>query len=238
MHITTLQWVKSALYSSPDMKTRTAYRILMYANARYLRDSYGESFYRRFRNKADTKLNDLLPRIPDLDSSVAALSYGFITAYVPFFYSFGQFDETREKAGELIWVMNENLVQRFPSVMRNLMGRVARSEMFVRSLRAAQAKGDAGLLHPMDWRVVVEELSAGSYCYTWTQCGALQALRAIGEDGVFPYACRIDYLMANQMGLEFTRTKTLADGDDCCNNCITGRGFTEWAPEKGFEFRK
>lgn len=52
------------------------------------------------------------------------------------------------------------------------------------------------------------------------------------------YACRIDYLMANQMGLAFTRTITLADGDDCCNNYIAGPGFTEWAPEKGFEFRK
>jgi hypothetical protein len=55
---------------------------------------------------------------------------------------------------------------------------------------------------------------------------------------VFPYACRIDYLMANLMGLQFVRTKTLADGDDCCDNYIAGPGFTEWAPEKGFEHRK
>jgi hypothetical protein len=40
------------------------------------------------------------------------------------------------------------------------------------------------------------------------------------------------------MGLQFVRTKTLADGDDCCNNHIAGPGFTEWAPEKGFEVRK
>ena len=108
----------------------------------------------------------------------------------------------------------------------------------LKSLRAAQLKGEQGLLHPRDWRVVIEEPAEGGHRTTWTQCGALQALRAIGEDGVFPYACRIDYLMANLMGLRFVRTKTLADGDDCCNNYIAGPGFTEWAPEKGFEHRK
>jgi hypothetical protein len=44
--------------------------------------------------------------------------------------------------------------------------------------------------------------------------------------------------MANLMGIKFERNKTLADGDDCCNNHVLGSGFTEWSPEKGFELRK
>ncbi len=65
-----------------------------------------------------------------------------------------------------------------------------------------------------DWRIVVEEPIEGGFRSTWTQ------------------------LMANLMGLQFTRAKTLADGDDYCNNYIGGPGFTEWAPEKGFLSRK
>jgi hypothetical protein len=220
------------------MKTRTAYRVLMFANATYLRQTYGEAFYRAFRSIADDKLRELIPRIPDLGDSVASMSYAFITAYVPFVHAFKQFDETRDRAGELLWVMNENLLQRFPSAIRTLLGRMATSKTMLKSLRAAQLKGEQGLLHPLDWRVVIEEPAEGGHRTTWTQCGALQALRAIGEDDVFPYACRIDYLMANLIGLRFVRTKTLADGDDCCNNYIAGPGFTEWAPEKGFELRK
>lgn len=220
------------------MKTRTACRVLMFANSRYLKDTYGEAYYQRFREIADAKLRELIPRIPDLHGSVAAMSYGFITACVPFFYAFQQFEETQKTAGELLWVIHENLLQRFPSVVSSLLGRMATSKMFVKSLRAAQQRGERGLLHPMDWRITVEEAAEGGYRSTWTQCGALQALKSIGEDGVFPYVCRIDYLMANRMGLEFSRTKTLAEGDDCCNNYIAGAGFTEWAPEKGFEFRK
>ena len=74
---------------------------------------------------------------------------------------------------------------------------MATSKEAVKSLRAAQARGEAGLLNPMDWRVEIDEPAEGGYRSTMTQCGALQALRAIGEDGVFPCACRIDYLVAS-----------------------------------------
>lgn len=102
--------------------------------------------------------------------------------------------------------MNENLLQRFPTAIRTLLGRMATSKTMLKSLRAAQLRGERGLLHPMDWSVEIEEPAEGGHRTTWTQCGALQALRA--------------------------------SGDDCCNNYIAGPGFTEWAPEKGFEHRK
>jgi hypothetical protein len=212
------------------MKTRTAYRILRFANAGHLRQTYGADFYVRFKQVAEDKLRELLPKLPDLGDSVASTSYAFITAYVPFFHAFRQFDQTREQAGELLWVMNENMLRRIPSTIRALLGRISTSKAMVRSLRAAQRRGEQGLTHPMDWCMKISEPAEGGYCTTWTRCGALQVLRSIGEDGVFPYACRIDYLMANLMGLRFTRTKTLADGDDCCNNYIAGPGVTEWAP--------
>jgi hypothetical protein len=69
------------------MKTRTAYRVMMLANAAYLRQAYGEAFYIGFRATADDKLQELIPRIPDLGDSVASMSYAFITAYVPFFHA-------------------------------------------------------------------------------------------------------------------------------------------------------
>jgi hypothetical protein len=177
-----------------EMKTRTAYWVMIFANAAYLRQNHGEAFCRTFRSAADDKLRELIPRIPDRGDSVASMSYEFITAFVPLFHAFKQFDESRDLAGELLWVMNESLLQRFPSAIRRLLGRIATSKTVLRALRTAQLKGEKGLLHPLDWRVMIEEPAEGGCRTTWTQCGALQALRAIGEDGVFPYACRIDYL--------------------------------------------
>jgi hypothetical protein len=84
------------------VKTRTAYRVMMFANAAYLRQTYGEAFYRSFRAAADDKLMELIPRIRDLGDSVASMSYAFITAYVPFHHAFKRFNETRDRAGELL----------------------------------------------------------------------------------------------------------------------------------------
>jgi hypothetical protein len=56
------------------MKTRTAYRVLMFANSTYLQRTHGEEFYRSFRMAADRKLLELIPRIPDLGDSVASTS--------------------------------------------------------------------------------------------------------------------------------------------------------------------
>lgn len=62
------------------MKTRTAYRILIFANSRYLKQTFGEAFYQHFRDMADAKLRELFPSVPDLSNSVNSMSYGFVTA--------------------------------------------------------------------------------------------------------------------------------------------------------------
>jgi hypothetical protein len=94
------------------MKMRTAYRVMMFANAAYLRQTCGEAFDRSFRAAADDRLQALIPRFPDLGDSVASMRYAFIMADVPFFHAFKPFDETRGRAGELLWCMNENLLKR------------------------------------------------------------------------------------------------------------------------------
>jgi hypothetical protein len=40
------------------------------------------------------------------------------------------------------------------------------------------------------------------------------------------------------MGNRFVRSKTLGDGDSCCNCHYDLVGECEWAPEKGFAERK
>jgi hypothetical protein len=218
------------------MKISTAYRLLMFANKRYIARTYGTDFYRRFRSAADGKLAELAPRVPDIGKSVFAMNYAFIVAYVPFVHAFEQFDETRATAGELVWTINENLFDMIPAPLWKMMGKRAFGGRMAKRFKEAQDRGDRGLLHPRDWRLKV--LPGVGLRYDVTRCGALEVLRELGEGGVFPYACRLDHLMANRAGYLFERTRTLADGDACCNMSLTGLGFTEWSPEKGFELRR
>jgi hypothetical protein len=117
------------------MKISTAYRLLMFANKRYIARTYGTDFYRRFRLVADGKLAELAPRVPDIGKSVFAMNYAFIVAYVPFVHAFEQFDETRSTAGELIWTINENLFDMVPAPLWKMMGKRA----FGRGRQAASA---------------------------------------------------------------------------------------------------
>jgi hypothetical protein len=59
-----------------------------------------------------------------------------------------------------------------------------------------------------------------------------------GTDGLLPGICRMDYLFAHLMGNGFERTKTLGDGEDCCNCRYHIEGSCDWSPERGFVDRK
>jgi hypothetical protein len=220
------------------MKTRIAYILLMRANSSYIKKNYGLKFYQEFKLIANEKLEQLIQEIPDIGNSMFSINYAFVTAYVPFFYAFRQFEETKDKAGELLWLINENLLRIIPVFIWRIAGKIAVSTRNIKVLQKIQKQGELGLMHPMDWRLEIVEHSDQTYSCNMKECGALKVLKELGEDSIFPYTCRIDYLMANLMRIKFERNKTLADGDDCCNNHILGSGFTEWSPEKGFELRK
>ena len=38
-----------------------------------------------------------------------------------------------------------------------------------------------------------------------------------GVEGMLPGICSVDYMVSYYMGNGFSRTKTLGDGDECCN---------------------
>lgn len=220
------------------MKPTIAYKLLILANKKYIKRIYGVDYYKKFKLIANEKIKELKPKIPDIGKSIYSLNYAFIIAYVPFYHAFNQFNETKDKAGELIYLINENLIKKIPTFILLKMGKINTSEKWIKKLKEEQKKGELGLLHPMDWKIEVLENDDGTYYCNMKECGALKVLKELEEDNIFPYPCRIDYLMAHLTGNKFERTKTLGDGNECCNNYMMGLGNTEWSPEKGFNQRK
>jgi uncharacterized ParB-like nuclease family protein len=219
------------------MKTTTAYRLLYWGSKKRFIEHYGKAFYARFRRASDQELRALLPRLPTIKNSYFDMNYKMIAAYVAVYNTALKFDETRNRADDILWMMNEELMAKIPKPMVTSMKKSCLGKK-KRELAELQKKGEAGLLDPLDWRVTVAECPDGSYYYNITECGAFKALKAIGEDKVFPCICRLDYLTAHIAGIRFERNKTIADGDDCCDNHIMGIGHTRWSPEQGFENRR
>lgn len=67
--------------------------------------------------------------------------------------------------------------------------------------------------------------------YKFTKCPIFELAKAISQTkwGYF-FFCKGDYFVANEFNpnIELTRTKTLMQGDDCCNHCYT---YNDDSPE-------
>lgn len=53
--------------------------------------------------------------------------------------------------------------------------------------------------------------------YDYYECGVCKLCREEACPELARYMCRLDYLMADMMGMTLTRTKTLAEGGDYCD---------------------
>ncbi|MEN6350201.1 MAG: L-2-amino-thiazoline-4-carboxylic acid hydrolase [Syntrophomonas sp.] len=99
-------------------------------------------------------------------------------------------------------------------------------------------KTRANALHPYDWKIAYREINENTFEIDITECAMLKLAKDFDVLGMYPAICRMDYLFSHYMGNGFERTKTLGDGDECCNCRYHIVGNCEWSPEKGFESRR
>ena len=93
-------------------------------------------------------------------------------------------------------------------------------------------------MHPYDWQIQYRDVDTNCFEIDILACGIKKLAADFHAEGMLPGICRMDYLYASIMKNGFERTKTLGDGDDCCNCRYFLKGDCEWAPEKGFVTRK
>lgn len=61
------------------------------------------------------------------------------------------------------------------------------------------------------------EMDDNSFEIDITECTYQKLGKEYYVEDLLPGICRVDYLMTNLIGNSFERTKTLGDGDMCCN---------------------
>jgi hypothetical protein len=82
--------------------------------------------------------------------------------------------------------------------------------------------------YPADWvfEIVPGDGQSFDYGKDVTECGIVKYLDAQGADELAPYLCEWDYIMAETLGIQLRRTKTLAWGCDRCDFRMTRDGTT------------
>ncbi|MDD3212108.1 MAG: L-2-amino-thiazoline-4-carboxylic acid hydrolase [Eubacteriales bacterium] len=143
----------------------------------------------------------------------------------------------RGEADAIIWLLNERMATLIPQPFLHVVGRAYFSG-FRKKASAHVARQRRGELHPWDWTIRCREIDPNAFEIDITRCAMQQFAHAHGAEAMLPGICRMDYLFSWLMGNGFQRTKTLGDGDDCCNCHYQLEGSCEWAPEKGFTDRK
>ena len=216
---------------------RQIHQIALRRSKRYYIEQYSEEFFKAFAEKSTAVFREIAPKVPDIGKSIFSLNYRFAPAYIAWYKALIELGNTREEADRNIWAMNERLLCMLPRFMLKLTGK-----MYLNSFRkkavSHEKRQKAGLLHPYDWRITFRHIDSNTFEIDITECGYLKLAQDYHIRELLPGICRIDYLLSHIMGNGFERTKTLGDGNDCCNCRYHIVGECEWAPEKGFDTRK
>ena len=213
------------------------YRIAMYRSKKFLIERYSVEWFQKFSDESGRKMKEILPKVPNIGKSIFVLNYKFAPAYIAWYLTLEKMGISKEEITEIIWAINEKMMHIIPTFFLHRVGKT-----YFNSFRKKAAvhvkKQETTGVHPYDWQIQYRDVNDNCFEIDILACGIKKLAEDFHAEGMLPGICRMDYLFANMMQNGFERTKTLGDGDECCNCRYFLNGDCEWAPEKGFIDRK
>lgn len=213
------------------------YSITMKKSKSYLIGKYSKEWYDSFCALSLQIFHEILPRVPDIGDSIFSFNYKFAPAYIAWYKAFSELEIRQEETIQNIWIMNEKMIKIIPGFLLHIVGKSYFSSFRKKTVKHLHRQNTTGI-HPYDWQIDYREIDDNCFEIDIKTCGIKKLAEEFEVNGLLPGICRMDYLFANLMNNGFERTKTLGDGDDCCNCRYFLKGSCEWAPEKSFEYRK
>jgi hypothetical protein len=199
---------------------------------------HGQPFYRDFKARAKREYRAILPQVPNIGGSIFKFNYAFTPAYISWYRVFRAMGLDKACAIEWIWKINENMIRLIPSWVLKRYGAKVYLGGFRKKAPGHAMKSAQNDLPEYDYRLRFREIDGNTFEIDIYECGMKKLCEKLDALDLFPGICRIDYLVSHYLGCGFYRTKTLGDGDDCCNCRYEISGTCAWEPEKGFVDRK
>jgi hypothetical protein len=218
-------------------KSKLIYDVGMMLSKKEIMKRHGKDFYTDFRRLALPVANDVIAKMPDIGNTMFAVNFLFAPTYISWYKASKALGLSPEETQKMLWLVNERMLALIPKRLARLYLKPAIHSSKKKALEHVRLQQEKRL-HPYDWKIKYTEVDDTSYETEIYECGFIKLAKDFDVPGIVPAICRVDYLMSNLMGIGFVRTKTLGDGDACCNGRYFLGGSTEWAPEKGFIDRK
>lgn len=198
---------------------------------------YGKDFYEKFRVQSKHLVINIIEKTPNIGRTLYSFNYAFAPAYIAWYKTARALGVSKEQTDHLLWDINESFFRIVPTICTSLyMSHYLNN--FRRKAPIHEKLSNSNQTHPYDFKIKFQSIDKNTFEIDIYECGMMKLAKDFDALEMFPSICRVDYLLSNIMGAGFERTKTLGDGNDCCNCRYIKGGYCPWSPEKGFEERK
>ena len=192
------------------------YRLTMCRSKGYIQKQYGKSFWKSFREHSDAVFRQVAAELPDIGDSIFSFNYAYAPSYVAWYRSMRQLGLDAGQADDLMWKMNEKMLLSVPKPFLHMAGKSYLNSFRKKAKQHLQRQGKPGFSE-YDWLIDYRDIDANSFEIDIRRCGFITVAKKYGVEGMLPGICSVDYMVSHYMGNGFSRTKTLGDGDKCCN---------------------
>lgn len=192
------------------------YRLTMCRGKGYIQKQYGKSFWKSFREHSDAVFRQVAAELPDIGDSIFSFNYAYAPSYVAWYRSMRQLGLDAGQADDLMWKMNEKMLLSVPKPFLHMAGKSYLNSFRKKAKQHLQRQGKPGFSE-YDWLIDYRDIDANSFEIDIRRCGFITVAKKYGVEGMLPGICSVDYMVSHYMGNGFSRTKTLGDGDECCN---------------------
>lgn len=192
------------------------YRLTMCRSKGYIQKQYGKSFWKSFREHSDAVFRQVAAELPDIGDSIFSFNYAHAPSYVAWYRSMRQLGLDAGQADDLMWKMNEKMLLSVPKPFLHMAGKSYLNSFRKKAKQHLQRQGKPGFSE-YDWLIDYRDIDANSFEIDIRRCGFITVAKKYGVEGMLPGICSVDYMVSYYMGNGFSRTKTLGDGDECCN---------------------
>ncbi len=206
------------------------YRIGMLRSKKRLIAKYGRDFYKRFSSLSSRHLSQVIPKTPSIGNTIFSFNYAFTPAYIAWYKAAREIGLGDGELDKLLWLMNERIIAALPKCLAKLFMKI-----YLKNFRKRAPEHEMlckqGKVHDYDYILRFRDISETTFEIDIRRCGMMTLAKDFEAEGIFPAVCRVDYMMSAYMGAGFERTKTLGDGDDCCNCRYILGGRCQWPLE-------
>ena len=192
------------------------YRLTMCRSKGYIQKQYGKSVWKSFREHSDAVFRQVAAELPDIGDSIFSFNYAYAPSYVAWYRSMRQLGLDAGQADDLMWKMNEKMLLSVPKPFLHMAGKSYLNSFRKKAKQHLQRQGKPGFSE-YDWLIDYRDIDANSFEIDIRRCGFITVAKKYGVEGMLPGICSVDYMVSYYMGNGFSRTKTLGDGDECCN---------------------